>query len=208
MKKIVFIILIIATTFNSCKTIIKKSNPVIPNNSKTEFNNQGEQEDYWVKELFKQKYKKHKYKKFNGQITIIDSITIKYNEKTLIIINTRPELISIFQRGIFYPNVITGNYTAEVKSKQELDSMTTEQKVFYNITRTDSLTISNFEELQFLSESPEYKRFRFWLFRKGMMNPTVYFIELTNKKASKHTELADFIEKAKLTFFEKGWLIL
>ena len=74
------------------------------------------------------------------------------------------------------------------------------------MTRTDSLTISDFKELKFLSKSPKYKRYKFWLWHKGFANPTAYFIELTNESATDKTELTDFINGASLTFFHVGWV--
>jgi hypothetical protein len=46
------------------------------------------------------------------------------------------------------------------------------------------------------------------MFRKGFANPTVYFIELTNKKATDSTPLAEFVQGAELTFVEEGWVII
>ena len=40
------------------------------------------------------------------------------------------------------------------------------------------------------------------------MNPEVYFIELINENATEKTELNTFINGAKLTFVQKGWLII
>ena len=95
-----------------------------------------------------------------------------------------------------------------VKSEVELDTLSTMQKVFYNMTRTDSLTISDFEELKFLNKSNTQKRFRFWLFRKGTANPTVCFIELTNDKANDKTDFTTFINGAVLTYFKSGWIVI
>ena len=76
------------------------------------------------------------------------------------------------------------------------------------MSRNDSLTISEFEELKFLTKSYTQKRFRFWLFRKGTANPTVCFIELTNDKASSKTDLTTFINGAALTYFKSGWIVI
>jgi hypothetical protein len=42
----------------------------------------------------------------------------------------------------------------------------------------------------------------------GFANPTVYFFELTNKNATATTDLITFINGAKLTFFDEGWVII
>jgi len=85
--------------------------------------------------------------------------------------------------------------------------MTDVQKLFYNMTQNDTLTIGEFEELKFLSTTPTIKRFRFWEYRKWSANPQVYFIELTNTFANTSTDLASFINGATLTFVKQGWII-
>jgi hypothetical protein len=74
--------------------------------------------------------------------------------------------------------------------------------------RNDSLRITDFEEVPFLNKSPTIRRFRFWLFTKGFMNPTVYFIELTNENATSKTDIRSFIKDSNLTFFINGWIII
>ena len=175
------------------------------NQSKTEFKNQGEQEDYWAEHLFETKYSKKHFDKFKGDI-VLDGDGLIFGDKIFVIINTAKELKAIFSQGIFYPNIITGDTKSVIKSQTELDTLSAEQKVFYNMTRTDSLTISDFEELKFLSKSPKYKRFKFWLWQKGFSNPIACFIELTNESATEKTDLTDFIFGASLTFFYKGWV--
>jgi len=170
------------------------------------FQTQGEQEDYWAKELFKKKYKKQKFERYQGSIQANAEGTFTYDDKVFRIVNTDQKLLPIFKNGILYPNIITGSRKDETKSKLELDKMTQDQRMLYNLTRTDSLTISNFEELAFLSKSPKYKRFRFLLFRKGSFNPIVYFIELTNKRALPTTDQETFINGSILTFCEQGWM--
>ena len=175
------------------------------NQGKREFKNQGEQEDYWAEELFKTKYSKKHFDKYKGDI-VLNGDGFIFGDKTFVIINTPKELKAIFSDGIFYPNIITGDTKSIIKSQAELDTLSAEQKVFYNMTRTDSLTISDFKELKFLSKSPKYKRFKFWLWQKGFANPTACFIELTNESATDKTDLTNFILGASLTFFHEGWV--
>lgn len=176
------------------------------NENEEGFQTQGEQEDYWAKELFRKHYKKQKFERYQGSVQANVEGIFTYDDKVFRIINTDEKLLPIFREGIFYPNIITGNAKSETKSKMELDKMAQDQRMFYNLTRTDSLTISNFEEVAFLSKSPKYKRFRFLLFRKGSSNPTVYFIELTNKKALPTTDRETFINGSTLTFCKQGWM--
>ena len=198
-----FIIIILTLTFFSvdAQTIDNKNQP------KREFKNQGEQEDYWAEQLFEKEYTKTHFDKFKGDI-VINGDGFIYGDKTFVLTNTPKELKTIFSNGIFYPNIITGDTKSVVKSQAELNTLSTVQKVFYNMARTDSLTISGLEELKFLTKSYTQKRFRFWLFRKGTANPTVCFIELTNDKANSKTDLTTFINGAALTYFKSGWIVI
>jgi len=184
--------------------LLRKGAPVRP-----VFNTQGEWEDYQAGKFFEENYERHFYQRFKGTISVLSETAIKYDDKVLEIYNTSASLMPIFKKGIFYANIITGNEPATVaKTKEELHSLPPDQKILYSLGRTDSTRISNFEELKFLHNSPEIKRFRFWLYRPGMANPQVYFIELTNEQATAQTDMTSFINGATLTFFKAGWIII
>lgn len=70
------------------------------------------------------------------------------------------------------------------------------------------LTMSSIEELTDLNPSPAIKRFSYMLIRKGFANPIMYFFELTNKTASKETDIKAFIEGSTLTFLKQGWVMI
>lgn len=104
--------------------------------------------------------------------------------------------------------MISGYTTEERKSKIELESLSPSQRYFYELKRGDSYTVSNLEKVTFLSNSPQVKRFRFWLFRPHDMNAQVYLFELSNETATKSTDLGEFIKNSKLTFLKDGWIII
>lgn len=68
-----------------------------------DFSTTGEQEDYWTKRLFKFDYKKKKHKRFQGQITRIDSTTFKFD--SVIVRQTAPDkrLTLMLEKGILFP---------------------------------------------------------------------------------------------------------
>ena len=170
---------------------------------------QNGQEDNWAKELFEKKYVHQSFEKFKGKISVIDKANIEFDNKILEFWSIKPELLEIFTEGIFYPQIVIGNEKNNpIKSESELKSLTNNERLLYNLKRNDKLRISDFEELPFLSNSPTVKRFRFWNYSFGSMNPEVYFIELINENATEKTELNTFINGAKLTFVQKGWLII
>ncbi|TPE44769.1 hypothetical protein [Pontibacter mangrovi] len=148
--------------------------------AKPPFANQGEQEDYWAQELFKNEYKKTLYPKFTGQIVTNGSKVHFGKEGFVEFSNLRPEYQLIFEEGLFYPDLLGAT----------------------------SLSIGNFEELDFLSDDPRVKRFRFWLYYPDSANPQVFFLELTNEKAGRRSNWVTFIDKAQLTFIKAGWIIL
>jgi len=76
------------------------------------------------------------------------------------------------------------------------------------IFNTLTLKIGSLDELEFLSNNPQVKRFKFWLYQPNMMNPQVYLFELTNDEANENTTWNSFMENAKLTFVKNGWIVI
>jgi len=157
--------------------------------------------------VFKNEYKRASFKRFSGKMQV-KSNSILYDEKTLVLDDIHNPHLTIFTSGIFYPNIITGHKRSELKSSQAVALMTTIEKVFYNMTGTDSLTISGFEELSLINPNSRIKRFVFWVFTKGRANPTECYIELENLTANNKTPILNFIKNSKLTFFYRGTIII
>ena len=86
MKQHFFIITILTLAFISVD-----AQTTDKNQSKREFKNQGEQEDYWAEQLFETKYSKKHFDKFKGDITLNGDGFI-FGDKTFVIINTPKEL--------------------------------------------------------------------------------------------------------------------
>jgi hypothetical protein len=178
MKLLLFIFLFILSAGTQAQTT--KSDTIDPK-QKREFQTQGEQEDYWAEQIFKENYSRQTYKKFAGKITVSKKNHITFEKRTLELLYTSEDLKPIFTEGIFYPGLIDSS---------------------------DSLKISDFHELKSLSTTPTVRRFKFWLFRKWMANPQVYFIELTNTSANDSTDLSSFIKGAVLTFVKDAWIVI
>ena len=162
----------------------------------------------FAKGVFNSKeYVKRNYDRFSGRIDTIDSNTFILGEKILKIETGNNELRKLIGIGVFNADEIFGKETTK-KTKAEIDSLSQNQKVFFNLTRNDSLAICCFESLKKLNPNPQTKRFKFWVMRIGVANPTEYYIELFNDKATKETELDEFIENSKMSFYYKGTLII
>jgi hypothetical protein len=162
----------------------------------------------FAKDVFNSKeYVKGNYDRFSGRIDSIDSNTFRLGEKILKIETGNNELRKLIGIGVFNADEIFGKETT-IKTKAEIDSLSQNQKVFFNLTRNDSLAICCFESLEKLNPNPQTKRFKFWVMKIGVANPTEYYIELYNDKATKETELDEFIENSKMSFYYKGTLII
>jgi len=203
MKKTATIITFLITFF----AIAQNANVI--DDTQKNFRNQGEQEEYWTKELFEKEYSEQEHEKFGGAISVESNSIIKFDNKTLNIWAIDPILLKIFTNGILYPQLIIGDEKNRLpQSKAELDSLCGSERLAYFLAKNDSLKISDFKELKFLSITPKKKRFTFWVYNSGFMNPQVYFIELTNKKATKKTNMDAFINGSQLTYLKAGWLII
>ena len=143
-----------------------------------EFKNQWEQEDYWTKKFFDNNYKKQQISRYTGNISIIDSNRIRFDKTLLMVYQCDAKFRAIFTNGIFYPSLVG----------------------------TDSLTISNVEEPSFLKSSVKIKRFKILTWMRPLINPSVYFFEITNDKATIRTSTEDFVKGAHLTFIKQGWI--
>jgi hypothetical protein len=153
------------------------------------------------------KYSKHDYQKFQNVIELVGNETYKFGDKILKISIDDKRLQGFFELGIFNPDVVFGTTTTK-QSDVAIDSLSKSQKVFYNLLRNDSLSICCFEELEKLNPNSQTKRFKFWLYRPELLNPTEYYIEFYNDKATKDTVIEDFIKKSKITFFYQGTIII
>src|ERR1700744_2456187 len=70
---------------------------------KKDFNNQGNQEDYWAGELFDRDYKIEHYKKHKRHVVINGD---NYEFKGMVVtVGPFPALRAIFNEGLFYPGV-------------------------------------------------------------------------------------------------------
>lgn len=168
---------------------------------------QGAHEKSWSKKLFKEHYKKDVYNRFDGDIQILSTNEIRFDNKTLRVY-CDDELLPIFTLGIFYPQLIIGFGENEPISTENRHSIHHETRFLHQLQRNDYLNVSELEELTYLNRSPKVRRFRFLNFREGFINPNVYFLELSNENATKNTTLHEFISTCKLTFLKKGWVMM
>jgi hypothetical protein len=152
-------------------------------------------------------YKPATYQRFDGEIKKVSENFYKFGDKTLKVALEDTTISEIFKRGIFNPDIVFGMETTH-RNQSELDTLSQNQKIFYNLIRNDSLSICCFEQLERLNPNAQTRRFKFWVFRIGVANPTEYYLELQNDKATIATPLKEFLENSNMTFFYKGTLII
>tara|TARA_R110001592_G_scaffold138699_1_gene358177 strand:+ start:1847 stop:2431 length:585 start_codon:yes stop_codon:yes gene_type:complete len=194
MKKLTLILILILSV--GCSSKIKTEKAIIEQESelKPPFKNQGEQEDFWAQEFFKNEYEKQNHNKFNGEIKIINEykslddngnfITnvneISFGNRVVEINLNDNKFRSIFEKGILYPDLISEKY----------------------------FKIWDLEELSFLNKSPKIKKFRIFVNMPERIYTQIILLELKNKSADNQTSMTEFIENAELTFIKEAWLMM
>lgn len=175
-----------------------------------EFKNEGDHEDYETKKVFSEQYVKYNIKRFQGHIVVLNKTEIKYDSTVLKVYTENSYLRQIFTSGVFYPAVFsqeTPNRSVIGQISNSQDS-TSKDTSLNDLFEHDTLSISNIEELNYLNPSPTVKRLKFWVWHRWLLNPTIYFIELTNENAIINSDFLTFLKDAKITFIKKGWLII
>ena len=162
---------------------------------------QGEQERYWAQEIFDKKYTAQYFELYKGKINTLTETTFDYDQSFISVNFPEKEYKILFEKGIFYPAVFAGYSDGRILEPPQLSGSINKSPV-YNFSRTDSLFVGIMEDLEFLNPSPKVKRFKLYLNRHGLINPSMYIFELTNEKATEKTSLLSFITDAKLTFFK------
>jgi len=155
------------------------------------FNNAGEQEDYWAKMQFERNYSKQSFKRYEGQVIRVDSNLFKYGDQTLLVYYSADSFHTIFGLGLFYPNIIYEHG----------------QMASFLSSGKDTATIFNFEELKFLRK-PTCRRFRMLIWPKGLLDPILTFVELSNDNAKGDTCAELFIQGALLTYFNEYSILI
>jgi hypothetical protein len=152
-------------------------------------------------------YKRSVYQRFDGQIEDLGNSCFKFGDKILYVSVENTTLLEIFKNGVFNPDIFFGKETTH-KDKAELDTLSQNQKTAYNLTRNDTLSVCCFEELVELNPNIRTKRFKFWLFRIGVADPTEYYLELYNDKSTRMVTLKEFLVNSTMTFYYWGTIII
>ena len=165
-------------------------------------------ESNFAQQTFRNNYSKTIYPKYKKKIIKVDSISLLFDKKTLKIITANNDLRKIFELGIFNPDIVFGENTTKKISDEELNKMTQNERILFELTRNDLINIGNLKELKKINPNHKTKRFLFWRTKERTVNPTEYYFELYNESAKENYTLNKFLEKAEMTFFYKGTIIL
>ncbi len=157
--------------------------------------------DKAVIEHFKNDYKKKNYKKFSGNIVVNDR-QVQFDNK--VIFYDKPDKITkvILQEGMIYPQLLTD---FQVDKFENDDSDRTQkrfaklQKNWKDAFEVNNIRFSNASELVFLSTDEKVRRFKIYCRDPKFPNMMIYYIEITNKNATKNTSVEDFIKNGKVT---------
>jgi hypothetical protein len=151
------------------------------------------------------------YSRYDGIIVERNENTFQFGENILFVTNTASNLKGIVKCGLLYPGLFgstnsspNDNSTKSENSYSRDSCIVVKGKVSL-LFGTDSLSISDLKEV---NKTLKTRQFEFLLFRKGVMNPTSLFIELTNENATEETNVETFIKGARLTRFKVGKLMI
>lgn len=155
-----------------------------------------------IVEHFKNDYKKKNYKKFEGKITVKDK-QVLFDDKVINYDKSDKITSLLLQEGLIYPQLLT-DYQME-KFLSETEDRT--QKRFLRLQKdpkaafdVNGVKLYDASELSFLSSNPSVKRFKIQCRDNRISSTLTYFIELTNKNATKDTSIEEFIKNSKLTY--------
>ncbi len=169
----------------------------------------GQNSEYqFAKGVFEREYKKQQFEKFKGVVERIDESTFRYGEKILEVEAEDSTLMTIFSQGIFHADIIGGKETIKALTKAQLDTMPFERQIFSNLSSNDTIRIVAVEELKKLNPNTKTKRFVFWHYQKGLLNPTECYFELYNSRGTDKMTLAEFVSGSNLTFYHRGTIII
>lgn len=157
--------------------------------------------DKAVIEHFKNDYKKKNYKKFSGNI-IVNDRQVQFDNKVIFYDKSDKITKAILQEGLIYPQLLTD---FQVDKFENEDSDRTQkrfaklQKNWKDAFEVNNIRFSNASELVFLSTDEKIRRFKIYCRDPKFPNVMIYYIEITNKNATKNTSVEDFIKNGKVT---------
>ncbi|KQT31466.1 hypothetical protein ASG22_18220 [Chryseobacterium sp. Leaf405] len=158
--------------------------------------------DKVVIEHFKNDYKKKNYKKFSGNITVKDN-QVKFDDKVIYYDKSDKIIELLLKEGLIYPQLLT-DYQIDKFENEDSDRTQKRfarlQKNWKDAFEVNNIKLSNPSELSFLSSDEKIKRFKILCKDSKFPNMMVYYVELTDKNATKDTSIQDFIKNSKLTY--------
>lgn len=157
--------------------------------------------DKAIIEHFKNDYKKKNYKKFSGNIVVNDR-QVQFDNKVIFYDKSDKITKAILQEGLIYPQLLTD---FQVDKFENEDSDRTQkrfaklQKNWKDAFEVNNIRFSNASELVFLSTDEKVRRFKIYCRDPKFPNMMIYYIEITNKNATKNASVEDFIKNGKVT---------
>ena len=163
--------------------------------------------DKKIIEQFEKNYKKKSYKRFEGIITVNNNY-VSFDKKTVTFDTSEKLIQNILKNGLIYPQLIS-DYQAE-KYREETTDRT--QKRFMKLQKDwkaafdiQSLNMSQLQEMKYFKNNIKTKRFKVSSKNSNLPNSVTYFFELTNDNANAQSTIEEFVNGAKLTYFEQQW---
>jgi hypothetical protein len=122
------------------------------------------------------------------------NFSYRFKDRIVLTYEYSQELEYILLNGLLYPQLITGDSTIKFDPEKE--------NSFSRILRNDTLTFGNFKQVDLETKDFKVKRFSFYVSNKGIMNPSLYTLEISNENGEEGTTLSAFYKGAKITFWK------
>ena len=178
-----FLSLFLACTLSISSHILQSD--TIPKGQAPTFATEGERQASEAQQVFRDHYSSGYYPPFEGSITWIAPGIYRLDSFTMRIDSLPPGCTGLLSRGLLFPGRMAPLFGS-----------------------TDTVSIRNLYELKGASPSPQIRRFTCWIYNSQFANPVWYVFELTNEQGAADTEMAAFIQNARLTFLYQVSIII
>lgn len=152
-------------------------------------------EIFKIKDIYSNKFSDTLYKKYEQTITKNNSNSYRFGNRILLTSEASNELELLLRYGLFYPQLVTGDSTINYSPDVDRSAITA-------LSQSDTMIVSSFQEIEVYPNNYQKRRYLVYVWFKGILNPNLYTLELTDNTANETTSLQSFFKNASLTFLK------
>lgn len=168
------------------------------------------QEEFEDRYVFKNWKKEATYQKYTGSITsdtIHGSTFIQFDSVRVYLFSGANKYKSVFTSGLISGQMLYCKMDSTCKPTQglKMTNVETGEPIIENLWgwTGHTITIDYFEELKNIKSEPTQRKFKFWVYPYKIRfngGNAIFLLELTNEKATRETDIEEFIKGASVTF--------